>query len=37
MDLNKQHEENHLQIERDLQVREELELKNNKVLEVKSS
>ena len=37
MDLNKQHEENHLQTERDLQVREELEMKNNKDLEVKSS
>ena len=35
MDLNKQLEENHLQTERDL--REELEMKNNKVCEVKSS
>ena len=35
MDLNKQLEENHLQTERDLS--EELEMKNNKVCEVKSS
>ena len=35
MDLNKELEENHLQTERDLS--EELEMKNKKVCEVKSS
>ena len=37
MDLDKRHEENRRQTEHYFQVREELEMKNNKVLEVKSS